>query len=115
MYFNDRAVQRHCLDLDLDNLLTLKLFKHAIQHTAFGPAVHPRVDGMPIAKSLRQGSPFAPLLGNEQNSVEHLKIGEANVASLSRQARLDPLNLGFGDFHVQSIPQNGTLVLTRPR
>lgn len=54
---------------------------------------------MPVAESLGQTAPFAPLLGNGQNGVEHAQIIERQIALWRRQARLGVAILGVGDFH----------------
>ena len=76
----------------------LQLLKQSIQHAASGPAIHARVDRMPIAKALGQAAPLAAVFGHIQDRIENLKIREAYVASLPRQATFDPLVLRFGDF-----------------
>jgi len=84
MNFYNGAVQRHRLDLDTDDLSMLQLFEQSIQNTALRPAVHSGVDRMPVAKTLWQAAPFAAMLGNVQNGIENLKIGQADIASLPR-------------------------------
>ena len=104
MDFYYRAVQRHGLDLDTDDLRTLQLFEQSIQNTAFGPAVHTRVDRVPVAKAPWQTAPLATMLGNVQDGIENLKVRKTDVPALPGQTAFDLLVLGFGDFHHQSIP-----------
>ncbi len=115
MDLDDRAVQRHRLDLDPDDLLLLECRKDPIQHTCLGPAVHPRIDRMPVAKAFRHTTPLAAVLRDIQDRVQYLKIRYAYIAPLTRQAALDTTILCFCDFHIQSLSQNRPLVLTGPR
>ena len=105
MDFHYGAVQGHRLDLDAYELSMLQSLEQSIQHAALGPAVHARVDRVPIAKALWQAAPLAAVLGHIQDGVENLQIRKTYIASLPRQTALDLLILGFGDFHTRSIPE----------
>src|ERR1019366_3051855 len=72
---------------------------YRLQHTGLRPAVHPRVDRVPVAKALGQRTPFAAVLGHIKNSVDHLQVAEAHIASLHRQELLDTIELRGGNFH----------------
>ena len=85
MDLDDGAVQRHRLQLDTDQLGALQVFEDPV----LGPTIHTGVDRVPVPKALRQPSPLAPLLGDVQDRVEHLQIGHADIATLSREAGLD--------------------------
>ena len=99
MHLDGGRVQFDGLDLDAHDLLPLQLLQDAIQHAGLGPAIHTSVDGVPVAKTLGQPAPLAPLLGHVQQRVEHLQVGKADVASLARKAGLDTKLLCRGDFH----------------
>src|ERR1700761_2164512 len=43
-------------------------------NAVLGPAIHPRVDRVPAAETLRQTAPFATLLGHIQHRVQHLQV-----------------------------------------
>jgi hypothetical protein len=58
---------------------------------------------VPVPKLLGEATPFAALLSNVQDRVEHLQIVERDVAALSRQASLDVTILCLGKFHMRSI------------
>lgn len=58
---------------------------------------------MSVTEPLGQRAPFAPLLGDVQNGVEHLQIVQRDVAAWRRQTRLDLAILSDGDFHGRSI------------
>jgi len=58
---------------------------------------------VPVAESLGWTAPFAPLLGNIQDGVEHMQIVERHIAAWRRQPRRDVAILGVGDFNVRSI------------
>ena len=105
MHLDRGTVQTDGFDLDADDLSMLKLRKYSVEHSILRPAIHARVDGVPIAESLGQPAPFAALLGNKQDRVQHPQIGQAHIAALSRQTMLDQAVLRFGDFHSRSISQ----------
>ena len=66
------GVQRNCFDLDADYLCALQFLEHAIQDASFGPAIHSRVDGVPVAKPLGQTSPLAAMLSHKKDRIDHL-------------------------------------------
>ena len=103
MDLDEGAVQGHGFELYAEDLRVLQLGKDAIQDPALRPPVHARIDGVPVAEPLGQAAPFAPLLGDVQNSVEHLQIVKRHVAAWRRQTRRDVAILGVGDFHARSI------------
>ena len=103
MDLDDGTVQGHGFDLHADDPCVLQLGKNAIQHPALRPTIHASIDGVPVAEPLGQTTPFAPLLGDVQDGVQHVQIVEPHVAALPRQARLDLAILCVGDFHVRSI------------
>ena len=103
MDLDDGAVHRHRLELDAHDLLSLQVFEHLVQHPVLRPAVHPRIDGVPIAKSRRQPSPFAAMFGDIQDGVEYLPVRKAYIAALDRQAWRDAFVLSFGEFHPKRI------------
>ena len=122
MNLHYRTVQGHGLDPDTDDLSMLQPLEQSVQHAALGPAVHARIDRMPVAKALWQAAPLAAVFGYIQNGIENLKIRKAYVASLPGQTAFDLLILSFGDFHTgfhcfytRSISEIQPLVLTRPR
>lgn len=60
-------------------------------------------DGVPVAELLGQTAPFAPVLGDRQDGVQHLPIVKCHVAAWCRQTAFDVTILGVGEFHVRSI------------
>ena len=52
MHFDGRAVQTHRFDVNAQDLLGLQAGEDPIQDPGLAPAIHPRIDGMPIAKML---------------------------------------------------------------
>ena len=99
MHLDRGRVDRERLDLDPHDLLRLQLLEYLIENAVLGPAIHPRVDRVPAAETLRQTAPFATLLSNIQNRVQHLKIAQTHIPTLHRQRILDPLILLFCDLH----------------
>jgi hypothetical protein len=103
MNFHRSGVQRECFDPDAHDLLQLQLFKHAVQYAILGPSVHPHVDRVPAAKSLRKSTPLAALFRHIQNRVQHLQVRQTHIAALHREAVFDPGVLLFRDFHPSNI------------
>lgn len=99
MHLHDGAVQRNRLDSDAHDLSMLQLLEHPIQYTHLGPAVHPGIDRVPVAESLGHSAPLAAMLGYIQDRVQHLQVGQADVASLAGQTVLDLLVLLSRDLH----------------
>ena len=104
MHFDRGAVQTNPLDPDRQNLLRLQPGKYPVQHPRLAPAVHPGVDGMPVAQMFRQAAPFTAMLDRIQQGVEQLQIGHADIATLLRQTVGDALILNPGQFHNPSLP-----------
>ena len=105
-------------DPDGQDLLLLQPGKDPVQHTGLAPAVHPRVDGMPVAKMSGQPPPFATVLRHIQQRVEQLQIGHAHIAALLRQTISDALKLTLCDLHARQQylkRPHCQLVLTGPR
>ena len=112
------GVQRDGFDPDTHDLRTLQLLEHAIQDASFGPAIHARVNRVPVAEAFGQSAPLATMFGHIKDRIDHLQIAQADVATLPGQAVFDGSelfgrDLHVGDFLAQSSPS--PLVLTRPR
>src|SRR6201981_529824 len=86
MHFHRGRVQAESLDTDAHNLLQLQLFKDTVEGAALGPAVHARVDGMPVAEPFRQSTPLASVLGYIQQSIQKLQVRQTYIAPLHWQA-----------------------------
>jgi len=99
MDLDNGAVQRHRFNLDADDLSLLKMLEKTGQNPRLAPAIHPRIDGVPVAEFQRQSAPFATLLGDMKHGVDNLKIADADIASLPRQTTCDLAILFLGDFH----------------
>ena len=89
MNLDARGVQRDRFDLDAYDLRLLQLLEHPVEHARLRPAVHARVDRVPLAEALGQSSPLAAVFGHVQDCVDHLHVAQADVSSLRRQAVLD--------------------------
>lgn len=105
MHLDAGAVQRHRLDLDLHHLRLLQLLKRAVKHAGLGPAAHSGVDRVPVAEALWQTAPFATVLGHVQDGIEHLEIGQADVAALRRQAVFNLGELSWRDLHSLTVDE----------
>ena len=79
MDLDNRAVQSNRLQLDAHHLLSLQIFEYPVKHSSLRPSVHPRVDGVPVAKARRQPTPLAALLSNVQDGIEDLQVGQTDV------------------------------------
>jgi hypothetical protein len=64
MHLDRGRGERERLDLDPHDLLRLQLLEYLIENAVLGSAIHPRVDRVPAAETLRQTAPFAALLSN---------------------------------------------------
>ena len=103
MDLDEGTVQGDGFDFHADDLCVLQLGKDAIQHPALRPTIQAGIDGVPVAESLGQRAPCAPLLGDVQDGVQNVQIVERDVAAWRRQPRREVAILGVGDFHVRSI------------
>jgi hypothetical protein len=99
MNFHNRAVQRNGLDLDTYDLRLLQPLKQAIQNAALAPAIHPRVNRVPVTETFRQTSPLAALFGHIQDRVQDNQILESNIAALPWKTILDLFVLSLSNFH----------------
>src|SRR5580658_2821371 len=106
MNLHDRTVQTDRFDLDADELLALQLSEESIEHSGFGPAVHARVDRMPVAKALGQGAPLTAVLCDKQNRINHVEVLMRDIPPLSRQMWRDARVLVGCDFHPRSISRS---------
>ncbi len=109
MHFDRGAIQAHVLAVDRQNLLLLQTGEDPVQHSGFTPAIHPRVDRVPVAKVFGQAPPFAAVFNHIKQRIEQLQIGHAHVATLSRQAIGDPLILTLGKLHLPTLPETPSM------
>ena len=74
VYFDDGAVGGIGFYLEVDDAFCGQSRQHSGEYSVLGPAVHPFVDGVPLAVGLWQASPFAAVLGYVQQSVESVEV-----------------------------------------
>lgn len=103
MHLDAGRVQRYRLNSYAYDLLPLKLFKHTIKYAAFAPAIHTRVDGMPVSESLGQPAPLTALLRDIKDGIQDSAITYADITSLQWQAAFYLLKLLFIKFHARSL------------
>ena len=118
MDLDNRAVQSNRLQLDAHHLLSLQIFEYPVKHSSLRPSVHPRVDGVPVAKARRQPTPLAALLSNVQDGIEDLQVGQTDVATLNREDGSNAFVLSLCNLHASSVPQQTPLceqTLVQPR
>jgi hypothetical protein len=107
MHLDAGAVQRHGFELDLHDQRSLQLLEGPIQDTRLGPAVHARVDGVPVAEAPGQTTPLAAVLRHVKDGIEHLQVAQADIASLHWQAIRNLFELRFSDFHAITFAVRG--------
>ena len=64
------GVQRDGFDPDTHDLRTLQLLEHAIQDASFGPAIHARVNRVPVAEAFGQSAPLATMFGHIEDRID---------------------------------------------
>jgi len=99
MHLHRGRVEREGLDLDAHGLLQLQLLEDPVEHPVLGPAVHPNIDGVPVAEPAGQPTPFAALLGHIQDRVEHFQVAQTHIPALQRQRILNLFVLLLSKFH----------------
>src|ERR1700690_2739974 len=107
-------IQAHRLDADAYDLLALQLLEDLIQHAALGPAIHARVDGMPISEAFGQSAPLTTLLGDIKQGVEQLQVGQLYVAALAGKTGGNTLVLRFGDLHAGQNSTESSISVNTP-
>ena len=107
MHLDAGAVQRYGFDLDAYNLRLLQLLEDPVENACLGPAIHTRVDGVPIAKAGRQTAPLAAMFRDVQDRVENIEVGKTDVAALGGQEVLDLGELDRCDFHARIVAPVG--------
>src|ERR1700674_1429257 len=105
MNLNHGAVQRYRLDLDAHDPGLLQLPEHPVEHTALAPAVHARIDRVPIAEAPGQAAPLAALLGYVQDGIQNTEVGQTHVAPLRGQTVRDLFVLGSCNFHTRTVSE----------
>ena len=76
------GVQRDRFDPDTHDLCTLQLLEHAIHDAGFRPAIHARVNRVPVAEAFGQSAPLAAMFGHIKDRIDHLQIAQTDVATL---------------------------------
>ncbi len=92
-------VEVYGFDPDPNHLLPLQMLEHTVQDAVLRPPVHPCIDRVPIAESLRQAAPCAAMLGHVENGIEHLQIRQVDVAPRRRKQGRNALVLYWREFH----------------
>ena len=73
------------------------------QDTGLGPAVHARVDRVPVAEPFGQSAPLAAMLGHIEDGVDYLQVAQADIAALLGQTVLDGGELLGCDLHAEIV------------
>ena len=90
--------------------VTIKVMFKGNEHPVLRPPVHSGVYSVPVAKPAGQPSPLAPLLGDIQHGVQHLKVGQPHVATLNREDWSYAFVLSFCNFHTCIVSNSGCFV-----
>ena len=101
--------ERHAEDLRV-----VQRGNDAIPHPALGPTIHARLEGGPVAESLGEPAPWAPLLGHGQDGMAYVPMVERHGAAWGRHTRRDWAIRCGGEFQVRRIAYKWPLVLPRP-
>ena len=89
MDLDDGTVQGDGFELHAEDLRVWQRGKDAIQPPALCPTIHARIEGVPVAESLGEPAPCAPLLGHVQDGIAYVQIVERHGAAWGRHtARL---------------------------
>lgn len=75
--------------------MLLQSIKQAVQNASISPTAHPGINGVPLAKAWRQSPPFATVLGNKEDGIDHGKVRNPHIPALNRQIGLDQRVLFF--------------------
>ena len=100
-----RAVQADRFNAHGQDLLVLKLGKHALDDPGLAPAAQAHVDRVLGTEVPGQAAPLAAVLEHVQKRVEQRQVVHPYVATLARQTSFDPLVLLTGKFHPPILPQ----------
>ncbi len=76
-------------------MVFLKRIKQPVEHARIRPTAHSGVNRVPLAEALRQGPPFAAILGNKEDGVDDGKVRNPHIPALNRQVRADKRVLIF--------------------
>ena len=84
---------------DADQLLALHFLEQSIEDAGLGPASHPGIDPMPVAKACVQPSRLAAVLCDVEDRVDGLPFTYRDITALHGQKWLDATKLSRRDFH----------------
>ena len=104
MNLDNSAVKRKNLDFDGNEPLALKPLKNSGEGAVFAPAVHPGINGMPVAEFFWETPPLAAIFRDVEDGIENLEIIQGNISPLPREAIGDAFIMFFGYVHGASIP-----------
>ncbi len=74
MEFDARAVEVKTVDGHADHVVSRKRINQPVQYARVGPTAHAGVNRVPFAEPFRQGPPFAAILGDTEDGVDHSKV-----------------------------------------
>ena len=103
MDLDEGTVQGDGFELHAEDLRVVQRGNDAIQHPALCPTIHARLEGGPVAESLGEPAPLAPLLGHGHDGMAYVPIVERHVAAGGRHTRRDGAIRCGGDFPVRSL------------
>lgn len=71
MHFDARTVEAQTINGHADHVVLLKNIKQSVQNARVGPTAYPGVNRVPLAETWLQGPPFAAVLGDKEDGVDH--------------------------------------------
>lgn len=74
MHFDRDAVEPEAINGHADHVVFLKRIKQPVQNACICPTAHPGVNVVLLTKAWRQGTPFAAVLGNTEDGVDHRQV-----------------------------------------
>ena len=101
--FDEGAVERPGRPREAPDLFPVQMREDPGEPPGLRPAVQPGGEGVPGAKAGRQPAPFAALRGDRQDGVEHLAMGETDMAALHRERGRDPVVVSLREVHTTRI------------
>ena len=71
---NGCAVQAKAINGYADHVMVLKRIKQTVKNACVDPTPHSGVNRVPLAKTWRQGPPFAAIFGDKKDGIDYSKV-----------------------------------------
>ena len=104
MLLDAGAVEAQHLDAPVDQMQVPQRSEQPVEYAHLGPAAQPGRDHFPFAEVLKQGAPFAAVLGNAEKRVDEDDVRNPHISALYRQIGMDFRAMFFRDlFHDRAL------------